>query len=203
MYSKKVIIEGNVSSGKSTLINYLKSKLEDCYILDSGFGLFHPNLDYNIINYNNENPKEWTFLTQLTFMKLLEKLQNQEQNHSISIFNRSIHSVHHVFNKVYRNEKYMSYEEYKYLYLLYEKLKQRETTIDLLIYFRSDPKVLETRATNNKFKQYIKKFQIYYDTLIDIFKLNTKIKKIYIIDSNKKKEELTSDYDEILKILLT
>lgn len=203
MEQKKIVIEGNISSGKTTLINFLKEELKDVNILDSGFSLFHPNLDYNIIKYSNEEPKEWTFLAQVTFMKLLNKIQNKNFTSRFNIFNRSIYSAHHVFNQTYKDELYLSDTEYKYLSKLYYKLLEKESVpIDVLIFFSSDAKTLEARATNNSFKDFIPKFQKYYDTLLQNIYYLKNIKKIYVIDASKPKNEIIEDYKEILKILV-
>jgi deoxyadenosine/deoxycytidine kinase len=200
---KKIIIEGNIGSGKTTLIDFLKSELQDVNVVDSEFSLFHPNLDYNIIKYSNEDPKEWTFLSQVTFMKLLNKIQNKPFTSRFNIFNRSIYSVQHVFNQTYRDEKYISDSEYKYLTKLCHKLLKKETiSIDILIFFSSDVKTLESRSIDNPFKHFIPLFQRYYDTLLENIYFFTNIKSIYVIDSSKPKNELIEDYREILKILI-
>ncbi|QKE44566.1 hypothetical protein Yalta_119 [Yalta virus] len=202
---KRIVLEGNICSGKTTLIEYLKEniKREDINVVDSGFGLFHPNLEYNILRYNNEDPKNWTFLAQVTFMQLLNKLQNKEMNCHINVFNRSIFSVHNVFNQVYYEDAYLTSTEYGYLNKLYKKLIKRETKqIDLLIFFKSETATLETRATTNTFKRYIPRFQTYYDKLLKIIKNDNKdIKNIYIIDSNKSLDDLKEDYKNILNII--
>lgn len=203
MDQKKIIIEGNISSGKTTLINFLKEELKDVNVVDSGFSLFHPNLEYNIIKYSNEEPKEWTFLAQVTFMKLLNKIQNKPLNSKFNIFNRSIYSVQHVFNQTYRDENYISDKEYKYLTELYNKLLTKETVpIDILVFFTSEIEILKERSTNNSFKNLIPKFQSYYDTLLENIYFYTNIKSIYIIDGCKSKNELLEDYKEIVKLLL-
>lgn len=204
--SKRIVLEGNICSGKTTLIEYLKENINksDINVVDSGFVLFHPNLEYNILRYNNEDPKNWTFLAQVTFMRLLNKLQNKEMKCPINVFNRSIFSVHNVFNQVYYEDDYLSSSEYTYLNKLYKKLIKQETTpIDLLIFFKTETAALETRATTNTFKHYIPKFQSFYDKLLKIIKNdNTCIKEIYIIDSNKPLNELKEDYQNILNIIV-
>lgn len=203
MDQKKIIIEGNINSGKTTLINFLKENLKDVSSIDSGFALFHPNLDYNIIKYSNDEPKEWTFLTQVTFMKILNKIQNKVFESKFNIFNRSIYSVQHVFNNVYRDEMYINESEYKYLTDLYYNLLKKETKpIDMLIFLTSDIETLELRSTNNTFKHFIPKFQRYYDRLLENIYYLTNIKSIYIIDATKQKDKLLDDYKQILKLLL-
>lgn len=203
MDQKKIIIEGNINSGKTTLINFLKENLKDVSSIDSGFALFHPNLDYNIIKYSNDEPKEWTFLTQVTFMKILNKIQNKVFESKFNIFNRSIYSVQHVFNNVYRDEMYINESEYKYLTDLYYSLLKKETKpTDMLIFLTSDIETLELRSTNNTFKHFIPKFQRYYDRLLENIYYLTNIKSIYIIDATKQKDKLLDDYKQILKLLL-
>lgn len=201
---KRIILEGNICSGKTTLINYLKDNIKELNVVDSGFTLFHPNLEYNIIRYNNEDPKEWTFITQITFMRLLNKIQNKPLTSNINIFNRSIFSVHNVFNQVYNEDRLFTIEEYMYLNKLYKKLIKQETTpIDLLIFFNSETSVLESRSSSNTFKNYIPRFQGYYDKLLKKIKNeNVNVKQIYIIDATKTLDELKDDYQKILNIIL-
>lgn len=201
---KRIVLEGNICSGKTTLINYFKKNIKNINVVDSGFTLFHPNLEYNILLYNNEDPHSWTFVTQVSFMLLLNKIQNKKMSHDINIFNRSIFSVHKVFTQVYNDHGLLSIDEFTYLNKLYKKLIKKETTpIDLLIFFKSKTPILETRSSLNTFKDYIPRFQVYYDKLLKKIKNeNVNVKQIYIIDSSKTLDELKEDYQKILNIIL-
>lgn len=128
METKKIVLEGNISSGKTCLINFLKEKIKDADINDSGFTLFHPNPKYNLLAYNTKNPKEWTFVTQLVFMKLLNQIQNQDFDKKNYIFKRSIYSVQNVFNNVYRDCGFITNNEYSCLLQTYNKLLTKEKT---------------------------------------------------------------------------
>lgn len=199
---KKIILEGNIGAGKSTLLNFLKKTRNDIKIVDSGFSLFHPNLDYNILEYNKKDPKNWTFLAQLTFMKILNKIQNKEHCSGISIFTRSIFSAHNVFNNTYRDLDLLTNIEYEYLTNVYNTLLDEETVpIDLLIFFKSTSKVLLQRPISNSFKENIEKYQFYYDRLLDILKQKDNIKQIFVIDGDKSLDELKDDHNEILNLL--
>lgn len=199
---KKIILEGNIGAGKSTLLNFLKKTRNDIKIVDSGFSLFHPNLDYNILEYNKKDPKNWTFLAQLTFMKILNKIQNKECCSGISIFTRSIFSAHNVFNNTYRDLDLLNNIEYEYLTNVYNTLLDEETVpIDLLIFFKSTSKVLLQRPISNSFKENIEKYQFYYDRLLDILKQKDNIKQIFVIDGDKSLDELKDDHNEILNLL--
>lgn len=207
--TKRIVIEGNICCGKTTLINYLINELKDLgndlNVMDSGYELFNNNSKYNMLRFNFENPQKWTFLVQMNFLMLLNEIQNNNLTSRINIFNRSILSVHNVFNKAYRDNNIISYKENLYLETLYKKLLKSESKeIDLLIFFKSDIQTLLKRSSVNTYKKYIPSLQVHYNNFLKVIKdKSINIKQVYIIDSSKPISELqNNEYKDILNIIL-
>ena len=101
-----ISIEGNIGSGKSTILNILKSKLSDVIFIDEPVDEWFKIKDNNNKNmlelfYNNKN--KYSFVFQITayitrLRKLIEILK--DNNDKIIICERSIYTDKYVFAKM-------------------------------------------------------------------------------------------------------
>lgn len=194
----KIIIEGNIHSGKTTLINYLSNFFKNQFtVYDSGFSIFHPNEEFNIAILSKKDPKKWTFARQLNFIKLLHEIQNKKYDKNV-IFNRSIYSAFLVFtNKEYMDMN-LSSIEYEFLENVFKNcIKDTKEECDLLIYLYASEEVLQKRNTKNIFKNEISKFQKLYALLP--FSNYFQDKNIIKIDTTQGLKE--SDYKMLTDII--
>lgn len=204
----KILIDGNICSGKSYFLKNLDLKYQIYNMFDiedSMTGkLIMNNIDFLSMSYRN--PKKYSFITQLLFMDLFN-IRNKKTNKKNIIHSRSIYSVHNVFSfnhfkfgNINKDEftilenKFKSYKEnFDYDYLIFLRCKDNKTLINRFEKrneFSKNPKL-----DNN----YLISLNKTYDNLLEEYK-KMPFKKIFIIDTDKENEKYINDiYNFIIK----
>jgi deoxyadenosine/deoxycytidine kinase len=123
-----ISIEGNIGTGKSTLLDNLKKVLDKNIIVikepvDQWLKMTD-KYDNSILNNFYQDPHKFSFSFQILVLKtmkdLLLKTINENPNCILIICERSIMSSHHVFAKMLYNDSYMNEIEYKVYKDLYD-----------------------------------------------------------------------------------
>ena len=141
-----ISIEGNIGSGKSTILNILKSKLSDVIFIDEPVDEWFKIKDNNNKNmlelfYNNKN--KYSFVFQITayitrLRKLIEILK--DNNDKIIICERSIYTDKYVFAKMLYQDKFINdieWNSYNYWFDTFKEISK----LDGIIYVNTKPDI--------------------------------------------------------------
>lgn len=130
MYS--ISIEGNIGSGKSYLLDYLKDKIDIDYYpepVEKWTNMKGINLLENFYQQNK------AFNLQTYIIITMAEIQKQKSS-KIKVMERSLASGRNIFTEMsYRNRK-LTFEEYNILISLYDLFDNK---VDEIIYVKSDP----------------------------------------------------------------
>ena len=145
----KLLIEGNIGSGKSTFIEYLSNYNEYCRNHMQSFP--EPLKEWrdlrgiNLFELFNENPKRWSyaFETYVVLTMLKYHQLNIDENKKIKIMERSLYSAKEVFTECLKTNKMIKDPEFCVLSEWFDYLISNEPglEIDLIIYIRSKPSI--------------------------------------------------------------
>lgn len=195
----RLIIEGNISSGKSTLIRYFQKKIKDDEICinDSGRIYFNTDPRFNVLQLASNDPKRWTFLLQLTFLSFLKEREKEDAKR-FTITARSTLSVINVFSKSYLEQGFISNEEYNYLES-FDNLHKSEPC-DILIFISSTQHL--NRCSNSLMKEKSILYSQFYERkrFLDTVISKRFAKKIIILNGDLPLEELERETDATLEI---
>ena len=103
----KFFIEGNIGSGKTTLMDYLQSlnifKQNNIKTLkepvDEWKQFIDKNTGHNILDYFYKNPKRWGYLFQMNAFITRSKLIDKYKHTNTILMERSVYSDRYVFAK--------------------------------------------------------------------------------------------------------
>lgn len=144
----RVVVDGNIASGKSTFLNLIKKhddNLKQIEIYPEPIDEWRNVNNFNLFESYCQNPEKFGYLfQQFIQLSLLKRSQIAESSmKKIKIFERSIHSSHHVFAEKLFQSGILKPEEYAVLNLWYEHLIKTEEYLnaDLLIYLRNNPEI--------------------------------------------------------------
>merc|ERR1719341_1449070 len=140
-----VSIEGNIGSGKSTMLKYFE-KFQDVELVPEPVAEWCDVGGHNLLGKLYEDPKRWSFqfqsYVQLTRLQLLKK----QTDCSVKIIERSIQNNRFCFLENARREGSLSGSE---LEVLIEWYKWLDTNLgiplDLIVYLRTSPQVAYDR----------------------------------------------------------
>lgn len=143
--NKLISIEGNIGSGKSTIINFLRTFDSDNVIfVDEPVNEWTSIFDSsgkNALELFYENKEDNSFWFQiLAYITRLRNLLNVLENNKnkIIVSERSIYTDHYVFASMLYESKYLSEMElktYKYWFDTFDKV----TSLDAIIYVNTSP----------------------------------------------------------------
>lgn len=143
---------------------------------------------YDFLERAYINPNQWALVVQHLFFNIFKENYDNARN-KVSVFSRTIDSIHKVFNKTYFLEKKISSEEFKFLENIYNKEKSH-FKYDILIFFIADFEILWQRLklknnTNTLLSKQIFKIQyLSYIELLDQYLNSDRINKIFIINTS-------------------
>ena len=148
-----ISIEGNIGSGKSTIIQLWKNGIQaidglELVILQEPVNLWtemhgsHPS----ILESLNTDPNRWAMTFQhYAFATMLEQYRSaQSHDDKIVIFERSIFSSRNVFAEVLHDNGYMNDLEWK-IYTQWFDMFSSEVAMDGFIYLHTSPNVCMER----------------------------------------------------------
>lgn len=208
-----VQIEGNIGSGKSTFIEYIKDNLEKFHPSSSGLNIkyiFEPISDWQNVNGINllelyyENPKRFAelFQTNAFFTLLKSSLKINYEKIDLIIMERSLYSSIIFFCNLLLADNLITQEFYSIIMNAYQDFEDIIIHPNIVIYFQidnSDITILKTNIQKRQRKgeniisiEYLKKLNNIYNqeikkyknvSTINIKMLKTKSDKIKTFNS--------------------
>lgn len=191
----KLLIEGNISAGKSSLIKVLISQtsFKNVKILDSGNNFMTTNPEYNLLKLFKTNPYNWSFLLQYTFLNFLSYVQEtQYDKNTLSITSRSMTSAFHVFTKYYYYKGYITDQN---MYILKNRMLQlirKSIPFDVMVFIDVGIEVLSQRRSTSEVKYLAEDIAKYYslENFLPLSIMNNTAKNYIILNGNKPLKEL-------------
>lgn len=189
----KIIVEGNIGGGKSTVLKKIAQKVSIPVILEPVDTEWKEGLSYFY-----SNPERWG----LTFnLKVLETYHKWNQSNLSAIYERSPLSCRQVFTQLQVNEKSMSSFEHKLFESLYKTLAWEP---DVLIYINTSPDVcyrrmaLRARECESSVPlSYLEQIQTQYEVMLQEIKNNRHI-IVHEVDGNKDENAV---FEDVLQII--
>ena len=141
---KLVLLEGNIGSGKSTILDWLQSH-KGLEILGEPVGLWKDFFEYNLLRlkYYGDVKQEEFLLETIVNLSRMEQLSNAKGKTDIRIMERSVHSGFNTFVKVSFDNDLIRGLEFRTLYYMYKIFTEGEmgklTKPDLILYLRTSP----------------------------------------------------------------
>jgi deoxyadenosine/deoxycytidine kinase len=136
----KVVVEGNIASGKSTLLNHF-SKTSYSQVM------FEPVEEWQAIGGGNllgrmyDNKERWGYTFQSYVLLTMMKLHDKEQELPISVLERSAFSARYCFVKNLHNGGAIDDLEYSCYLKWFDYVMTKPPQIDLIVYLRTTPEV--------------------------------------------------------------
>ena len=188
-----ISIEGNIGSGKSTQLDYLKNK----YIVK------HENIETwkaeGWLKVYYENPKYHAFSFQMRVMH--DHMDRKFLENKTTIVERSPYSCNYIFGDLLYEDKLLTKREYDLMNKYYESFSWKP---DICIYVRTSPQVCFERIKlrNRKSEDlipldYLQKLHMKHEQYLNPENINT---PVYIIDGDVENDNVK---EQINKILLT
>jgi deoxyadenosine/deoxycytidine kinase len=199
-----ISIEGNIGSGKSTIIEYLKS-LKKYDFVDEPVNEWLSIKDKNGNNalecfYKDQKHNAFCFqvLAYITRLKkLLDKISNKS---NLIITERSIETDRNVFAKMLYEDDLLSSIEWETYNYWFDTFKDK-SKVDIIIYIKTNPdKCLERINKRNRTEEstikleYLEKCDKFHNEWLD----NHNYGKIIVIDGHQSIEHIRTD---VLKVL--
>lgn len=154
MNVKLVTIEGNIGSGKSTMINLLRTKYPEYQILDEPVSQWTALVDDNGKNllqlyYEDKNRWSYTFqncalVTRVTLALDAVYKAKATNKPTILISERGVLTDRYVFASMLREKGWLNQLEWN-LYLLWFNYFQDVVTSKGVVYIRTEPEVCKER----------------------------------------------------------
>lgn len=191
-----VSIEGNIGSGKSTLIQKLREYNSNGPILF----LDEPVKEWmdiqdehgeDILSKFYQDQQTFSFPFQMmAYISRLNKLKNaMKSNQNVIFTERSLTTDKHVFAKMLYDDGKMNTFEYQ-IYNKWFDAFNKETEISHIVYVNTDPKVCHERiekrsrkGENNISQEYLTSCHQYHDEMIRLMK--TKNIPVLVLDGNQ------------------
>jgi deoxyadenosine/deoxycytidine kinase len=152
-----ISIEGNIGTGKSTLLDNLKEILDENIVVikepvDQWLKITDKN-NNSILNNFYQDPHKFSFSFQILILKtmkdLLLKTINENPNCKLIICERSIMSSHHIFAKMLYDDSYMNHIEYNVYKCLYDEWSHISAP-DKIIYLNVNAELCFNRIEKRK-----------------------------------------------------
>lgn len=213
---KIISIEGNIGSGKSTLVEHLKSKFErynkTVYFLDEPVETWESIKDAEgnsmITKYYNDQKKYAFSFQMMAYISRLSLLKKAlKKNYDIIITERSVYTDKEVFAKMLHNDKKIEDVEYSiYLKWFHEFLEDLPPIS--LIYVKTDPQVAFDRVKIRSRKgehiplEYLENCHNYHETWLNSISSS---QKMLVLDANydiKTNPHVLSEWIEKIKCLI-
>lgn len=219
-----ISIEGNIGSGKSTLVNMLKkwfSMDETKNYLNKEKSniifLEEPVEEWNTITNKEgktmiqlfyEDKKKYSFAFQMmAYISRLSTLKKtiETNPNSIIICERSLYTDKNVFAKMLYDDGYIEEAEYK-IYTKWFNSFIQEASIDSIFYIQTDPSICYERIHKRNRKgeetipfEYLKKCGEYHDEWL-ISKCETST-KCFILNGDLEREESIEGYRRMMECI--
>ena len=197
-----ISIEGNIGSGKTTLINKLQENLQEDFVfleepLDEWLEI-KDERENTILSKFYSDQSKYSFPFQImAYISRLNKLKEQ-LNQTKNIFTeRSLSTDKYVFAKMLYDNKLMDSCEYQ-IYNKWFDSFNKETAITKMIYVKTDPVICNERVNkrsrdgeNNISQEYLNTCHLYHEEMIKNLNI-----PILVLDGNDNvfNEDVLSDW---------
>jgi deoxyadenosine/deoxycytidine kinase len=201
---KRIIIEGSIGCGKSTVLSQLKKKYEKhC--------LFFPEAieSWKELSLFYSNPTLWCLPFSLRVLITQIQQYKESQKHEevpIHIFERCPLSCRHVFTQLHFNDNVLSEKQWMLFKDYYELLhwEPQEENQDCIIYIETPVQTCLQRIKErgrececNIDEQYLHKLEFQYKTMLHYVKC-----PVHVIDGTQSQDDVLNDVKRILDSLL-
>uniref|UniRef100_A0A1X7VMT7 Deoxynucleoside kinase domain-containing protein n=1 Tax=Amphimedon queenslandica TaxID=400682 RepID=A0A1X7VMT7_AMPQE len=141
----RVAVEGNIASGKSTLLKKL-SQLHDVEVLIEPVDKWRDIGGSNLIGRMYQDPKRWSYLFQSYVLLTMMELHHKETASPVCMLERSIFSARFCFIENLHNNGILDDAEYSCYCKWFEYImKTNPPHLDLIVYIRASPEVCYKR----------------------------------------------------------
>ncbi|NP_001156207.1 thymidine kinase-like isoform X1 [Acyrthosiphon pisum] len=141
----RVAVEGNVGSGKSTLIKYFE-KFKEVETNPEPIETWRDLNGHNLLQLTYSDPHRWNFAFQHNVQLSRLNLQSKTTNKDIQMFERSLQNNRYCFVEMAHDKGLLSSPEYGVMCQWYEYIETNvDIGLDLIVYLRSLPDIVHTR----------------------------------------------------------
>ncbi|XP_015366700.1 PREDICTED: deoxynucleoside kinase-like [Diuraphis noxia] len=141
----RVAVEGNVGSGKSTLIKYFE-KFKDVETNPEPIETWRDLNGHNLLQLTYSDPQRWNFAFQHNVQLSRLNLQSKTTNKDVQMFERSLQNNRYCFVEMAHDKGLLSSPEYGVMCQWYEYIETNvDIGLDLIVYLRSLPDIVYTR----------------------------------------------------------
>lgn len=173
-----ISIEGNIGSGKTTLVNKLQESFNQNFVfleepLDEWLQIKDENENTILSKFYSDQCKYSFPFQMMAYISRLNKLKENIKQHDKHIFTeRSLSTDKFVFAKMLYDNKLMDTCEYQIYNKWFDSFNQ-ETAITKIIYVKTDPVICNERVNkrcregeNNISQDYLNKCHLYHEEMI-------------------------------------
>ncbi|XP_071519917.1 uncharacterized protein [Panulirus ornatus] len=141
-----VCVEGNISSGKSTFLDYL-SKFSDIEVVPEHIDGWRDLKGHNLLDLMYKDPGRWSYVFQSYVQLTMVESHILPSMSPVKAMERSLHSARFCFvENMYLDNK-MCKAEYDVYHEWYKTLVGAfDCAVDLIVYLRTDPSLVYARA---------------------------------------------------------
>jgi deoxyguanosine kinase len=206
-----ISIEGNIGSGKSTLVKILRENLKN----DNRFVFIPEPVDQwlkmtdsegeNILTKFYKDQEKYSFSFQvLAFTSKLKLIKEAIHNHpeKIIIIERSVYTDKEVFAKMLHNEKKIDDISYQIYLDMFNEFLEHDTDIDKIIFVNTNYNICDERVNKRNRKgekialEYLEKCSSYHQNWL------LGLNNVLVLDGNGEFENNTNIIDEWIKKIL-
>lgn len=189
----KISIEGNISSGKSSVLLELQKATRLPVFLE-------PIESWTLLGKFYEDPTRWGFTFNTEVIMSMFKWKNNSYD---SLYERSPNSCRHVFTQLQYEQKQMTKEEIDMFDKLFQTFSWDQ---DVIIYIKTDPSVCYNRMKIRKRECedevsliYLQELAIKHDDMMKYISEHKPHIKIHVVDGNQDKITVFNSVMSILK----
>jgi deoxynucleoside kinase len=201
-----ISLEGIIGAGKSHCLSYL-STYEAIEIQHEPVEAWQNWMDINLLDIFYRDPYTYGYLFQnYVQLTMLERHLQPPQN-NIRVMERSIFSAHHVFQRQLAETLEIDGIENSMLTTWFNLFTKPplQMHLDLIVYIKVDPvKALERIKIRNRPEEqfitldYLETLDYYHNEWLDQID-----NKVIIINGNKSKDEMPTEYNKIIEAIMT
>lgn len=203
-------VEGNIGSGKTTLMYYLQGELKkfDIECQKEPVDQWTSHQGHNYLKIFYENPARYIFPLQMHIMRTIsEQTLKERPKVSFLITERSMLSQHHVFVQTARERNILEETEYVILNDWHHQTLSRIPKPVAIVYLRADPRTCYSRILQRERKEEVSHVNFDYVTAIhDRYEeWIGQVKKdipVHEIDANSDLRDQLSQYEKVKELIL-
>ncbi|XP_059164415.1 thymidine kinase 2, mitochondrial-like [Physella acuta] len=197
-----VCVEGNISCGKTTLLNYFKD-IPTCEVIIEPVEKWRNVNGFNALDLMYKDPQRWGMALQTYIQLTMLQSHKNSQNAPVKLMERSIYSAKYCFvDNLYKSAKMPEIEHIILTEWFNWIIKTQNIKVDLFVYLRTNPELLYSRIVkrcrNEELKislDYLKTLHQLHDDWL-IHKKYDVPAEVLVIDANSSIEEMQISYEK-------